>query len=125
MQIVHAPGDLPEALAAARRVAASAFGDDTLLLERLIERPRHIEVQVMADAHGAVIHLGEHLHLDVARAIDEALEQQRVVAERRTRDAARRGQRRRELGRVAGDLHALAAAARGGLHQERVARLLR
>ena len=59
MQIVRAAGELPEALAAARRVAASAFGDDTLLLERLIERPRHIEVQVMADAHGAVIHLGE------------------------------------------------------------------
>jgi len=59
MQIVHSPGDLTEALAAARRVAASAFGDDTLLLERLIERPRHIEVQVIADAHGRVIHLGE------------------------------------------------------------------
>ena len=59
MQIVRAAGELPEALAAARRVAASAFGDDTLLLERLIERPRHIEVQVMADAHGRVIHLGE------------------------------------------------------------------
>ena len=59
MQIVRAAGELPEALATARRVAASAFGDDTLLLERLIERPRHIEVQVMADAHGAVIHLGE------------------------------------------------------------------
>ncbi|MET0734098.1 MAG: biotin carboxylase N-terminal domain-containing protein, partial [Microbacterium sp.] len=59
IQIVRAAGELPEALAAARRVAASAFGDDTLLLERLIERPRHIEVQVMADAHGAVIHLGE------------------------------------------------------------------
>jgi acetyl-CoA/propionyl-CoA carboxylase biotin carboxyl carrier protein len=59
MQIVRAPGALPEALATARRVAASAFGDDTLLLERLIERPRHIEVQVLADAHGGVIHLGE------------------------------------------------------------------
>ncbi|MCR2814740.1 acetyl/propionyl/methylcrotonyl-CoA carboxylase subunit alpha [Microbacterium jiangjiandongii] len=59
MQIVREPADLPDALAAARRVAASAFGDDTLLLERLVERPRHIEVQVVADAHGAVVHLGE------------------------------------------------------------------
>ena len=58
MQIVRTPDDLPDALATARRVAAAAFGDDTLLLERLIERPRHIEVQVMADAHGGVIHLG-------------------------------------------------------------------
>jgi acetyl-CoA/propionyl-CoA carboxylase biotin carboxyl carrier protein len=59
MQIVRMAADLPQALATARRVAASAFGDDTLLLERLIERPRHIEVQVMADARGGVIHLGE------------------------------------------------------------------
>jgi acetyl-CoA/propionyl-CoA carboxylase biotin carboxyl carrier protein len=59
MQVVRAASDLPDALATARRVAAAAFGDDTLLLERLIERPRHIEVQVLADAHGTVIHLGE------------------------------------------------------------------
>jgi len=59
MQIVRDPAGLSEALATARRVAAAAFGDDTLLLERLIERPRHIEVQVLADAHGTVIHLGE------------------------------------------------------------------
>lgn len=59
MQIVRTLDELPEALAAARRVAASAFGDDTLLLERLIERPRHIEVQVLADAHGRIVHLGE------------------------------------------------------------------
>ncbi|WP_308495360.1 MULTISPECIES: biotin carboxylase N-terminal domain-containing protein [unclassified Microbacterium] len=59
MQVVRAPAELPEALATARRVASAAFGDDTLLLERLIERPRHIEVQVIADAHGRVIHLGE------------------------------------------------------------------
>ena len=59
MQIVRSADELPEALATARRVAAAAFGDDTLLLERLIDRPRHIEVQVLADAHGAVIHLGE------------------------------------------------------------------
>ncbi|WP_109209513.1 MULTISPECIES: biotin carboxylase N-terminal domain-containing protein [Microbacterium] len=59
MQVVRSAADLPDALATARRVAAAAFGDDTLLLERLIERPRHIEVQVLADAHGAVVHLGE------------------------------------------------------------------
>ena len=59
MQIVRSAAELPEALATARRVAAAAFGDDTLLLERLIDRPRHIEVQVLADAHGTVIHLGE------------------------------------------------------------------
>ncbi|MBD8024223.1 acetyl/propionyl/methylcrotonyl-CoA carboxylase subunit alpha [Microbacterium gallinarum] len=59
MQVVRSADDLAHALATARRVAAAAFGDDSLLLERLIERPRHIEVQVLADAHGGVIHLGE------------------------------------------------------------------
>ncbi|HEY8282652.1 MAG TPA: biotin carboxylase N-terminal domain-containing protein [Leifsonia sp.] len=59
MQAVRSAGELPEALAAARRVAAAAFGDDTLFLERLVEAPRHIEVQVLADQHGNVVHLGE------------------------------------------------------------------
>ncbi|MDM7990389.1 biotin carboxylase N-terminal domain-containing protein [Arthrobacter sp. zg-Y877] len=59
MQAVLAPEDLPAALQTARRVAASAFGDDTLFLERLIASPRHIEVQILADTHGNVIHLGE------------------------------------------------------------------
>ncbi|WP_125131781.1 biotin carboxylase N-terminal domain-containing protein [Microbacterium sp. 10M-3C3] len=59
MEVVREPGGLRAALASARRVAAAAFGDDTLLLERYIAAPRHIEVQVMADAHGNVIHLGE------------------------------------------------------------------
>ena len=59
MQIARDAGELATALAAARRVATAAFGDDTLLLERLIERPRHIEVQVLADTAGAVVHLGE------------------------------------------------------------------
>ncbi len=59
MQVVHSADDLPAALASARRVAAASFGDDTLLLERLVESPRHIEVQVLADRHGNVVHLGE------------------------------------------------------------------
>ncbi|HEX8760501.1 MAG TPA: biotin carboxylase N-terminal domain-containing protein [Pseudonocardiaceae bacterium] len=59
MRAVHRAQDLPEALAGARREARAAFGDDTLLVERLITRPRHIEIQVLADAHGAVVHLGE------------------------------------------------------------------
>jgi acetyl-CoA/propionyl-CoA carboxylase biotin carboxyl carrier protein len=59
MREVHRPEDLPEALASARREAASSFGDDTLFLERLVLTPRHIEVQVLADEHGNVLHLGE------------------------------------------------------------------
>ncbi|GAB3538611.1 acetyl/propionyl/methylcrotonyl-CoA carboxylase subunit alpha [Arthrobacter tecti] len=59
MHVVERPGDLPSTLETARRVAASAFGDDTLFLERLVRKPRHIEVQVLADTYGNVIHLGE------------------------------------------------------------------
>ncbi|WP_354147346.1 biotin carboxylase N-terminal domain-containing protein [Arthrobacter sp. 754] len=59
MHIVERPEELEATLATARRVAASAFGDDTLFLERLVRTPRHIEVQVLADNHGNVIHLGE------------------------------------------------------------------
>jgi acetyl-CoA/propionyl-CoA carboxylase, biotin carboxylase, biotin carboxyl carrier protein len=59
MRVVGSPADLPAALAAARREARAAFGDDTLLVERYITRPRHIEIQVLADTHGTVTHLGE------------------------------------------------------------------
>ncbi|WP_166851706.1 biotin carboxylase N-terminal domain-containing protein [Isoptericola sp. BMS4] len=59
MVVVRSAAELPDALASARRVAASSFGDDGLLLERLVDRPRHVEVQVLADAHGTVVHLGE------------------------------------------------------------------
>ncbi len=59
MRVVHDAADLPAALGSARREAASAFGDDTLFLERFVLNPRHIEVQVLADNHGTVVHLGE------------------------------------------------------------------
>ncbi|WP_067680892.1 acetyl-CoA carboxylase biotin carboxylase subunit [Nocardia miyunensis] len=59
MRMVEDPAELPAALVSARREAASAFGDDTLFLERFVLRPRHIEVQILADTHGNVIHLGE------------------------------------------------------------------
>ncbi|GCE76064.1 acetyl/propionyl/methylcrotonyl-CoA carboxylase subunit alpha [Cellulomonas biazotea] len=59
MTVVERPDDLADALVTSRRVAAAAFGDDTLLVERLVATPRHIEVQLLADAHGAVVHLGE------------------------------------------------------------------
>ncbi|PVC96612.1 acetyl/propionyl-CoA carboxylase subunit alpha [Streptomyces sp. CS090A] len=59
MRLVRDAGVLAEEIAAARREARASFGDDTLLVERWIDRPRHIEIQVLADAHGNVIHLGE------------------------------------------------------------------
>ncbi len=59
MRVVEGAGDLAEAIATARREARAAFGDDRLLLERLVRSARHVEVQVAADHHGAVVHLFE------------------------------------------------------------------
>ena len=59
MRRVESAADLPAALESARREARGSFGDDTLLIERFVANPRHIEIQVLADAHGTVIHLGE------------------------------------------------------------------
>jgi geranyl-CoA carboxylase alpha subunit len=59
MRLVETADDLPAALASARSEAANAFGSDELIMERAILRPRHVEVQVFADAHGNTIHLGE------------------------------------------------------------------
>ena len=59
MKAVHDQASMPAAIAQARREASAAFGDDTLYVERLVERPRHVEFQVIADAHGQVLHLFE------------------------------------------------------------------
>src|SRR5579871_1171658 len=59
MRVVSEAEALPEALAAARREALSAFGDDTLILEQVIAPARHVEFQIFGDQHGQIIHLGE------------------------------------------------------------------
>jgi geranyl-CoA carboxylase alpha subunit len=59
MRLVHRPDELAQAITSARREAQSAFGDGTLMLERLIEDGRHIEIQVFADAHGNAVYIGE------------------------------------------------------------------
>ncbi|MFJ9208334.1 biotin carboxylase N-terminal domain-containing protein [Streptomyces sp. NPDC102264] len=59
MRLVRSEAALAEEIAAARREARSSFGDDTLLVERWVDRPRHIEIQVLADGRGNVVHLGE------------------------------------------------------------------
>ncbi len=59
MRVVEDPADLPRAFDAAQREAVAAFGDGAVYLERYLTRPRHIEIQVLGDQHGAVVHLHE------------------------------------------------------------------
>ena len=59
MRVVESAGDLEEAVAGARREALAGFGDDTVFIERYVPRSRHVEIQVLADTHGAIVHLGE------------------------------------------------------------------
>jgi acetyl/propionyl-CoA carboxylase alpha subunit len=59
MRIVRTPDELEDAAAAARREAKSAFGDDTVFYERFVERPRHVEIQLLADEHGTILAFGE------------------------------------------------------------------
>jgi len=95
MRIVRDSGDLAEAIDRARGEAASAFGDDTLLLEKYIERPRHIEIQILGDTHGSVVHLGE-------RECSIQRRHQKVIEE--APSPALDPERRATMGRAAVDL---------------------
>jgi len=74
MRVVATRSELTEAVAAARREAVGAFGNGTVFLERLVERPRHIEVQVFADTHGQVVHLFER-ECSIQRRYQKILEE--------------------------------------------------
>ncbi|MDQ3339051.1 MAG: ATP-grasp domain-containing protein [Myxococcota bacterium] len=92
MRIVRAEAELADAIERARGEAASAFGDDTLLLEKYIDRPRHIEIQILGDTHGNVVHLWER-ECSIQRRHQKVVEEAPSVA----LDAARR----EEMGRAA------------------------
>ncbi|WP_329276523.1 acetyl/propionyl/methylcrotonyl-CoA carboxylase subunit alpha [Streptomyces sp. NBC_01451] len=87
MRLVRDLTTLEEEIAAARREARASFGDNTLLVERWVDRPRHIEIQILADAHGNVVHLGERecsLQRRHQKLIEEAPS---VLLDERTRAA--------------------------------------
>jgi propionyl-CoA carboxylase alpha chain len=79
MRIVRSASELESAVAASRREAAGAFGDDTLLLERYVESGRHVEIQILGDTHGEVIHLGER-ECSIQRRHQKILEESPSVA---------------------------------------------
>ena len=94
MRVVESPDGLDEAIAAAQREAAAGFGDDRVFIERFLPRARHIEVQVIGDAHGNVLSLGER-ECSLQRRHQKVLEESPspVVVARAARAAGRGGDR--------------------------------
>ena len=100
MRVVRGTAELAEAIERARGEAKSAFGDDTLLLERYVERPRHIEIQILGDVHGNVVHLWER-ECSVQRRHQKIIEEAPSVALDAQRRAAM-GEAAVALGREVG-----------------------
>lgn len=91
MREVYMAADLSDAISSARREARNSFGDETLLVERLITTPRHIEIQILADRYGNVIHLGERecsLQRRHQKVIEEAPSPLLTAAQREAMGAA-------------------------------------
>ncbi len=95
MRVVRADGELADAIERARSEAAAAFGDGTLLLERYVDRPRHIEIQILGDSHGTVVHLHER-ECSIQRRHQKVIEESPSMAI----DPARRA----EMGHAAEEL---------------------
>jgi acetyl-CoA carboxylase, biotin carboxylase subunit len=79
MRVVRAPGELGGALAAAQREARNAFGDDALYVEKYVEGPRHVEIQILGDTYGTMLHLGER-ECSVQRRHQKMIEEAPSVA---------------------------------------------
>ena len=79
MRIVREEGELATSLDAARREARNAFGDDAVYVEKYVEQPRHVEIQVLGDAHGTMLHLGER-ECSVQRRHQKMIEEEPSVA---------------------------------------------
>lgn len=104
MRIVSGPGEMEAALSVSRKEAGKSFGESTVFLERYIEKPRHVEIQILADAHGHIVHLGER-ECSIQRRYQKVIEESPSPA---VSEALRRrmGEAARSLAKKAGYINA-------------------